>query len=146
MDSIDDLTLTATTVSLDDEKVRRVELLISNLLRIGVIVSVVVVLIGITLTFVHHPEYRTSHEALVRLIRPGASEFPTSLPAVWQGLMELQGRAVVVLGLLLLVATPILRVAASVFAFWYEKDWRFVGITLVVLGFLVLSFFLGKGE
>ena len=43
------------------------------------------------------------------------------------------------LGLLLLIATPIARVAFSVAGFASERDWLYVGITLVVLGVLIYS-------
>jgi uncharacterized membrane protein len=130
----------------EDAKVRRMELAISVLLRAGVVGSVSVILIGMAMTFAHHPEYRSSHEALARLTRPGATEFPTSLREMTRGLAEFQGRAVVVLGVLLLIATPILRVAASVLAFIYERDWRFLAIKLAVLALLAVSFVLGRVE
>jgi uncharacterized membrane protein len=43
------------------------------------------------------------------------------------------------LGLLVLIATPITRVAFSVFAFFYERDWKYVVFTLIVLGLLLYS-------
>jgi uncharacterized membrane protein len=43
------------------------------------------------------------------------------------------------LGLLLLVATPIARVVFSAFGFWRERDYRYVFITLIVLGVLLYS-------
>ena len=49
-------------------------------------------------------------------------------------------------GLLLLIATPVTRVAVSIFAFVYEKDRVFVIITIIVLSLLLLSFFLGRVE
>jgi uncharacterized membrane protein len=49
------------------------------------------------------------------------------------------------LGLLVLIATPILRVIGSIGAFVYERDWRFAGITTLVLGVLILSLVLGRG-
>jgi len=52
--------------------------------------------------------------------------------------------ALILPGLLLLIATPILRVIVSVVAFTLEKEWAFVGITTVVLLLLFLSFTLGK--
>ena len=39
-----------------------------------------------------------------------------------------------------------LRVAVSILGFVYERDWTFVAITSLVLGFLILSFILGKAE
>ncbi len=47
--------------------------------------------------------------------------------------------AIVQLGLLILIATPIARVIFSIFAFAAERDWMYVGITLIVLGILLAS-------
>jgi uncharacterized membrane protein len=41
--------------------------------------------------------------------------------------------------MLLLIATPVARVAFSVFAFAEERDWMYVVVTLIVLGLLVYS-------
>lgn len=136
----------AANPSKHDAQVRRVEIIISNLLRAGVTISILTIMVGMVLTFSHHPEYRSSQDSLRKLLRPGATEFPTSISEVASGLAGFQGRAVVVLGVLLLIVTPILRVLASALAFAYEKDWRFVMITLVVLLFLAISFFVGTVE
>jgi uncharacterized membrane protein len=47
--------------------------------------------------------------------------------------------------MLLLIATPVVRVALSVFFFLAQRDWLYVGITLFVLGVLLLSLFSGIG-
>jgi uncharacterized membrane protein len=57
----------------------------------------------------------------------------------------LQPQAVITLGLLLLIATPVLRVAVSVVAFALEHDRRYVIITLIVMTILIISFTLGRG-
>lgn len=49
------------------------------------------------------------------------------------------------LGLLVLIATPILRVIGSIAAFLYERDWRFAGITALVLMVMAGSMLLGRG-
>ncbi len=125
------------------ERVRKVELAISNLLRIGVGTSLLIVLVGTVVTFVHHPHYLSSRRDLVRLTKPGA-EFPHSVPSVVRGIQHSQGRALVMAGLLVLIATPVLRVAVSVLAFVYQRDRTFVVITSLVLALLVASFVLGK--
>ena len=51
--------------------------------------------------------------------------------------LTLDARCVIQLGLLLLIATPVARVAFSVFAFAKQRDWTFVVITLIVLGLLL---------
>jgi uncharacterized membrane protein len=127
-----------------EEKVRKVELAISSLLRIGVVTSLLVVLVGTVVTFVHHPHYLSSRRDLVRLTTPGA-EFPHTVPSVVRGLQDSQGRAIVMAGLLLLIATPVLRVAISIIAFVYQRDRTFVVITSVVLALLLTSFVLGRG-
>ena len=127
----------------DPAKVRAVELLISRLLRAGVVTSLAVIVSGTVLSFVHHPEYLSSPPALPRLTSPGAAILRTPRD-VLQGLIHLRGQAVVVVGLLLLVATPVLRVAVSILGFVYERDPAFVAVTSVVLALLILSFILGK--
>ena len=128
-----------------DHRVRQVELLISRLLRIGVLTSLCIIVLGMILSFSHHSGYRESADELKRLTSDDA-EFPRTLPGVWRGLRQFQGCAVVTLGLLVLIATPVMRVAVSIFAFIYERDPKFVVITSLVLALLLLSFLLGKIE
>jgi len=128
-----------------DEPITRGELVISYLLRGGVVTSIVVILAGIVLMFVHHPSYLKSSGDLQQLTKPDAV-FPHSLAEVVVGLRHDQGQAVVCVGLLLLIATPILRVAVSIVVFARQRDWVFVLITSFVLAVLILSFFLGKVE
>ena len=82
---------------------------------------------------------------LRRLTSPGAA-FPRTMGEVIAGVREMRGQAIVVVGLLLLIATPVMRVAVSIVAFAVERDWVFATITGVVLGLLLLSFFIGKVE
>ncbi len=128
-----------------DERVRRVEIVISNLLRGGVVASLVLVVVGTIMSFVHHPEYFSSPADFARLVRPGAA-FPHTLSDVIHGVLLFQGQAIVTAGLLLLIATPVMRVAVSIFAFIYQEDRTFTYITTFVLSLLLLSFFLGKVE
>jgi uncharacterized membrane protein len=117
--------------------VRQAELVISYVLRGGVLLSAAIILGGIVLYYVQ----TFSHPG-----RSGASpSFPHTLGRVWQGLAQGNPQAIIVLGLLVLLATPVVRVAVSVIAFLLERDWRYVVITSLVLLILLLSFFLGKG-
>jgi uncharacterized membrane protein len=124
---------------------RKVELLISDVLRVGVAVSLSLVVIGTVVSFLHHPDYVTSQEQLKRLTSPGAA-FPRTPAQVIGGLKHGRGQAIVVIGLVLLIATPVVRVAVSIAGFIYERDWAFVVITTIVLFLLILSFVLGKVE
>lgn len=126
-------------------RVQKVELLIIRLLRVGVLVSLVLVVTGTALSFAHHPDYWTDPSALGPLTGSSAS-FPHTPGQVVAGLADLRGQAIVALGLLVLIATPVARVTVSIFSFAYQRDRTFVAITSVVLALLLLSFALGKGS
>jgi uncharacterized membrane protein len=129
----------------DQQKARQVELAISYLLRIGVVTSLAIVVIGTVVTFTKHPDYVSSRQELHRLTTPGAT-FPHGLSASFTSIAHGEGRGIVILGLLLLVATPVMRVAISILGFVYERDLLFVVITSTVLALLLLSFVLGRAE
>ena len=108
------------------------ELFISSSLRVGVYLSAVVIAIGLILLFVTgNSGYPTD-------------QFPTTVRAVLAGALYLKPSAVISLGLLLLIATPVFRVAFSVLLFVLEKDRLYTVITLFVLCVLVISFMLGR--
>jgi uncharacterized membrane protein len=129
-----------------DPRVHRVELIISNLLRIGVTSSLAIIVIGTVLSFVRHPTYLRSHDDFHHLTTPSIAEFPRTISAVATGVAQFQGQAIVALGLLLLISTPVIRVGVSIFAFVYQHDATFVVITTIVFLLLILSFVLGKVE
>jgi uncharacterized membrane protein len=125
-----------------EARARRMELVISTLLRVGVSTSLVVVAAGTVISFLHHPSYAWSPEDLRRLTQPGAA-FPRTLGQIWAGVVVLRGQAIVMVGLVLLIATPVARVAVSILTFAFVRDRTFVVITSVVLALLLLSFALG---
>lgn len=133
--------------TIDAIRIRRVELAISLVLRIGVTLSVAVIATGLGLMFAHHGEYATwtGHFSYHRLTSPG-SRFPHTFSELDASLRRGDGEGLVVLGLLLLIATPVLRVAVSVLSFVYERDKAMTLVTLFVLAVLVGSFFLGGGS
>lgn len=121
------------------------EIWISNILRVGVWISLALIFAGMVVTFVRHPEYRNSAADLSQLTNPGNAA-PSQISDIIDGLKVLRGRAIIELGLLTLIATPVVRVATSLVVFAALRDRRFVLITLLVLVLLLLSFFLGKVE
>jgi len=133
------------SVEVEEEKIRQVELVISQVLLVGVVASLVIIVAGTVATFWHHPSYLSSAAELSRLTAPGAA-FPHTWHDVATGLRDLRGQAVVTAGLLLLIATPVLRVAISILGFIYQRDRVFTAITTIVLALLLLSFVLGKVE
>ena len=129
----------------DQEKSRQVELVISHLLRVGVVTSLAVVVIGTLVSFAHHRDYLSSNTALHQLTAHTAV-FPHTIGDTIASLRHGEGRGIIILGLLLLVATPVMRVAVSILGFVYERDLIFVLITTTVLALLLLSFVLGRAE
>jgi uncharacterized membrane protein len=118
---------------------RRIEIILGNLLRTGVLVSAAVVLLGASIYLSRH-----AHEpADYRVFRGEPSEYRT-IPGVIQSVISGRGQGIIQLGLLLLIATPIARVAFSVVGFAIERDRLYVAFTLIVLAILLYSF-LGSG-
>jgi uncharacterized membrane protein len=73
---------------------------------------------------------------------------PTTIPnlgEVFARVITLRPSGFLSLGLLVLIATPVLRVVGSFAAFVYERDWRYAGITFLVLLVVIMSILLGKG-
>jgi uncharacterized membrane protein len=64
---------------------------------------------------------------------------PTDFGTIQAGLWALRPVAIAQAGLLVLVATPVVRVAASVIAFTLEGDRLYASITLAVLAILLTS-------
>ena len=123
---------------------QRIELLVSYLLRGGVVLSMVFLLAGIVALFIHHgPDELSKPNALPALIGPGAT-FPHTVTGVIRGFDGFSGRAVLAAGLLILIATPVLRVVVSILGFAHQRDWTYVALTTFVLLILLVSFLIGK--
>lgn len=115
---------------------------IVGVLRIGVIASVIVIVTGVVTTFVHHPEYFSSRPALGALTEPSA-HFPHTIAEIVAGVKDHRGQAIVMAGLLILIATPVARVALSVVIFIIARDRLYAIITTAVLMILCISFAVG---
>lgn len=108
--------------------------IVGRLLRLGVITaSTIATLGGIMFLIVHRSE--VSDFTQFR----GAPEYLRSLTGIGAGLLDFDPRAIIQAGVLILIATPILRVMLSVFAFALEKDYLYVVITLVVLAIISIG-------
>jgi uncharacterized membrane protein len=117
----------------------RVEGIISNLLRIGVIASALIVFSGGMLHLISAgrqpaPDLHDFHK------QPEKLRNPTHILREAESLHEL---GLIMLGLLLLIATPVARVIFSVAAFALQRDYLYVLFTLLVLCVLLYSLFSG---
>jgi uncharacterized membrane protein len=120
------------------------ELLISDLLRYGVLTSLSLVTLGTLVTFLRHPDYLVSSEALQRLTAPHPVQH--GLRDVVAGALAARGQSFVMAGLLVMMSVPVMRVGLSLLIFRQQKDTLYVAITTAVLGLLGLSFLLGAAE
>jgi uncharacterized membrane protein len=80
------------------------------------------------------PDYRVFH---------GEPAYLRGVSGIVKEARALDGRGLIQLALLLLLATPIARVAFSVVAFTLQRDRTYVVVTLIVLAVLLCS--LGSG-
>ena len=113
---------------------RRMDEIMGRLLRAGVILSAVFVLGGGAVYLARHPEPVTDYRVF-----QGEPEELRTISGIFHEALAFRGRGLIQLGLLILIATPVARVAFSVVAFLYKRDWTYVVVTLIVLGLLVYS-------
>jgi len=122
------------------------ETVISGVLRWGVAVSLILLGGGTALFLFHSADFAqaggNAHDFNRLLVLRPLGEYTWA----WfvDGLAHWRGDVFVIPGLVLLIATPVLRVAVSIVAFAIEKDRVYVAITSLVLALLILSFVLGK--
>lgn len=117
----------------------RVEQVLGNLLRIGVIVSALVVAWGGLLFLIDDGRQPTPR---FQEFQPQPEVLRNPL-AISRKAMALDPRGLIMLGLLLLIATPVARVLFSVVAFALQRDHLYVLFTLLVLAVLLYSLFSG---
>ena len=107
---------------------------VANLLRAGVSLSAAVVLTGGICYLVQHGQAVADYHVFHGV----ALEYRT-IAGILLGALHGDFLAIIQLGLVLLIATPVARVAFSLAAFALERDWTYVGITALVLGILLVS-------
>jgi uncharacterized membrane protein len=120
---------------------QRIEQVIGNLLRLGVFLSAAVVLLGGVIYLYTDGSLPAPPPHLTRA-EDKQPEVRRALDIVADA-GRFHSTALIELGLLLLIATPIARVVFSVFAFAIQRDRLYVVITLLVLGILLYSLFSG---
>ncbi len=112
----------------------RIEHVVGNLLRAGVVIAAAVVLAGAAVFLARHGTEHPNYG----MFQGGRSELD-SVRGIVTSALEGKGRGLIQLGLLLLVATPVVRVVFSVLGFALERDRTYVIITLIVLAVLIFS-------
>jgi uncharacterized membrane protein len=118
---------------------REVEQMIGRLLQIGVFISAAIVAIGGAMFLVQHGRTPAGFHSF--------STTPTplwSLGGIIHGALALDSAAIVQLGLVLLIATPVMRVALTLVAFAMQRDRLYVTLTALVLALLLYGLILGR--
>lgn len=115
---------------------KSIEAILGNLLRIGVVTAGSVVIVGAVLFLARHGFEIPSYH----IFKPDSFNF-SDFRDLFKGIITFRSVSIMESGILLLIATPFLRVLFSVFAFAYEKDYMYVVFTIIVLLVLIFSFF-----
>ncbi len=129
------------------EKLLRTELIISNLLRYGVILCGGIIALGVLLSWLNAPNLHRFSAATLPALISGEQvniEVPRSLAEFSAHLSAFDPSAIIALGLLFLIALPTVRVALTVVLFFIERDFTYFVITLIVLTVLLSGMILGK--
>ena len=113
---------------------RWIEMKVSTLLKLGVLIAGSVTLAGGILFLLRHGGEHVSYTVFQS--QPRADRF---IPEILSGALHGRARSVIQLGVLLLIATPVARVAFSLVGFAFERDRKFVVITAIVLAILLFS-------
>jgi uncharacterized membrane protein len=113
---------------------QKLETLLSNLLKYGVLFASTVVLIGGILYLIHHGSEPVNYQ----FFQGEPSEF-RSPSGVINAVLSGSRRGIIQLGLLLLIAIPVLRVVISLLTFIWRREFIYIIITLIVLASLTYS-------
>ncbi len=113
---------------------RRLESFIGNLLRAGVLLAATIVMAGAVVYLVQHHSDKASY----RTFSFEGTDVRT-LPGIVRSAAQFRGEGLIQFGLLLLIATPIARVALAVVGFYLERDHLYVAVSLIVLAVLLFS-------
>jgi len=115
---------------------KRIETWVGVMLRTGVMLAAAVVLAGGVLYLVQNrgprPDYEHFHGEPAHLM---------SLSGIEHGVATGDARSIIMLGLLLLIATPVARVVMCVVGFLFERDKLYVAVSSLVLVILLYSLF-----
>jgi uncharacterized membrane protein len=112
----------------------RLDGIVGIVLRTGVTLAAALVLVGGIAFLASHgqqlPDYHKFHAEPAPL---------TSIVGIWHGAIHLDPIYLIQLGLLVLIATPVVRVITCAAGFALERDWMYAAVSLVVLVCLLAS-------
>jgi uncharacterized membrane protein len=116
-----------------------VEQFVGRLLQLGVLVAAVMVLFGSALLLVQQGGTPVAYSVF-----HGEPDGLRSIAGIIRGVLAMRSESIVQFGLLLLIATPVARVAFTLVAFILQRDRTYVIITTIVLALLLYGLVFGK--
>jgi uncharacterized membrane protein len=111
---------------------KRIENILGNLLRAGVVFSAAIIFCGAVVYLARHGRAPADYRVF-----QGEPSKLRSVAGIVRDAMDVSGRGIIQLGLLFLIATPVARVVFSGFA--AERDRMYVVFTVIVLAILIFS-------
>lgn len=111
---------------------------VGNLLRLGVVLSVATSLIGFIKLFTEGFKMPRKYN----LLNMGDSSEKV-WGSFWDSLCKGEGMAIIQLGILILILTPLVRIIFALIGYLKEKDYTYVVISLIVLTIMLVSFLTG---
>lgn len=109
------------------------EVTLARLLTVMMIIAAAVMVVGVVLLLTRPAPLAPMSEFTTFTNTPREGADLRSMAGIWAGVSRGQALAIMQAGLVLLIATPVLRVAATAAIFARQRDWLYVAITLVVL-------------
>ena len=117
---------------------------ITYVLRIGVVISVILIAIGAVFLFLQG----SSNGFPIGELASTSSKVNSSMFSfsdIISGLLSYQGLDFMLLGIIVLIITPIARVVTSIISFTYERNWLYVIITIIVFIDIMVAIFVVPG-
>ncbi|MTG97063.1 MULTISPECIES: DUF1634 domain-containing protein [Myroides] len=113
--------------------------IIGNVLRYGVLLALTVAVIGGIIVMFTKSGNTVDFSTFIEK----DDNIFNVINRIFAGVGHGDGESIIFLGILLLFITPALRLLLSLVSFFFEKDWLYVFISLIVIGIIVLSVTLG---
>jgi uncharacterized membrane protein len=116
-----------------------VEQLIGRLLQVGVLLAAIVTMAGGAMLLTQH-----GGDVMSFTVFQGEPAYLRSIGGVVRSAVAMRSESIVQLGLVLLIATPVVRVAFTLVAFVLQRDRTYVAITSLVLVLLLYGLLYGS--
>jgi uncharacterized membrane protein len=116
------------------------QVLLGKVLRTGTFLSIGIVLFGGIIFLYRHGNTIVNYKKFI-----GIPDFVHYTNQLIPAAFNLKGQAIIQIGIILLIGTPIMRVLFSTVGFLLEKDYLYVFVSLLVFSIIIASMLSGHG-